>query len=158
MARSASKLARGLADLAKNYPGSPEEAGKRWAHAYAEYAADAQNNLAAPPTLAGAEALLAETLGKVWRGSRTAYTSAQGIAAALTVFWLTPPVVFGTGVVTAVGGTSALASSLPGIWASNQAGKQSSEFCANKVAAAVHAFTTTVITTTPPGPVVAPIT
>ncbi len=163
MPRSASKLANSLVDLGRNYPGSPEEAGKRWAHAYALYAADAMSipPTAAPPaSLGAAERLLAQSLGKVWKTSRTAYTSAQGMAAALTAFWLAPPVVFGAGVVSAVGGTSALASALPGIWASNQRGKQSADFCAKKVAAAVHAFTTTVITTTPfsPSPIIGPIT
>jgi hypothetical protein len=163
MPRQASKLANALVDLGKNYPASPEAAGKRWAHAYALYAADAMSipPTAAPPaSLAAGEQVLARALAAVWRSSRVAQQTAQGMASALTAFWFAPPVVFGAGVVSSVTGTSALASALPGIWASNQRGRQSAEFCAKKVAAAIHAFTSTVITTTPfsPSPIIGPIT
>ncbi len=163
MPRSVSKLANGIVDLGKNYPGSPEEAGKRWAHAYALYAADAMSipPTAAPPnSLVAGEKVLAAALAATWRSSRTANQTANQMASALTAFWLAPPVTFGAGLVTAVPGTSALASALPGIWASNQGGRQSAEFCAKKVAAAIHAFTSTVITTTPfsPSPIIGPIT
>lgn len=165
MSLVASKLANEIVKLAQanSFPGNSFEAGKRWAHAYAVYAADALSipPTAAPPaSLATAERGLATALGSVWLSSRSASTTAQGMATALTAFWLAPPVVFGAGVVTSVTGTSALSSALIGIWASNLSGKQSAEFCAKKVAAAVHAFTLTVITTTPfsPSPVVGPIT
>ena len=158
MALQQSKLASGLLELAsgKNFPKDPLEAGKRWAHAYVEYAKVAMSPVGAPPTFAGGEQILAAALASVWASSRSAPTTAQGIAAALTAFWLTPPVVFGAGVVTSVVGTSALASALPGVWASNYPGTP--EQATRKVAAAIHTFTITVITTTPGGPpVVGPI-
>jgi hypothetical protein len=162
---SSSKLSNELVKLAISggFPRDPYEAGKRWAHAYALYAADAMSipPTAAPPaSLAAGEATLAALLGALWTSSRSAPQSANGMASGLTAFWLAPPVVFGAGLVTAVTGTSALASALQGIWASNQSGKQSADFCAKKVAAAIHAFTLTVITTTPSGggPVIGAIT
>lgn len=164
MSLTASKLANEIVKLAqdKSFPKNTVEAGKRWAHAYAVYAADAMSipPTAAPPaSLTAGEQTLAAALASVWASSRTSPTTAQGMAAALTAFWLAPPVVFGAGLVTAVPGTSALAAALQGVWSSNQRGKLSAEACARKVAAAVHAFTTTVITTTPfsPSPIVGPI-
>jgi hypothetical protein len=160
----ASKFEKGILDLAngkgKSYPNNPIEAGKRWAHAYAVYAADAMSipPTAAPPaSLAAGERVLATALAAVWTSSRTAQQTATGMANALTAFWLTPPVAFGAGLVTAVQGTSALAQALPGIWASNH--HATNEQAVKKVAAAVHAFTLTVITTTPfsPSPIVGPI-
>ncbi len=163
MPRDASKLARAIVSLGTQYPKDAYEAGKRWAHAYALYAADAMSipPTAAPPaSLAANERVLATALGALWQTSRTATQTAQGMATALTAFWLSPPVVFGAGVVTAVPGTATLSSALLGVWSSNLAGKQSADFCARKVAAAVHVFTSTVITTTPfsPSPIIGPIT
>lgn len=164
MPLQANKFERGILDLAsgKSFPQNPVEAGKRWAHAYAVYAADAMSipPTAAPPnSLAVGEQVLASALAIVWTGSRTAPQTANGIASALTAFWLTPPVTFGLGLVTAVEGTPVLAQALPGIWASNQGGRKPPEVCVRTVAAAVHTFTLTVITTTPSGggPVVGPI-
>jgi hypothetical protein len=162
---TASKLANEIIKLAqdKSFPKDTLEAGKRWAHAYALYAADAMSipPTAAPPaSLVPGEQTLAAALAAVWSSSRSSPTTAQGMATALTAFWLAPPVVFGAGVVTSVTGTSALQSALISIWTSNLSGRQSADFCAKKVAAAVHTFTLTVITTTPfsPSPIVGPIT
>jgi len=156
---SASKLANEIVKLAtdKQYPKDSYEAGKRWAHAYALYAADGRASGGIPPApLTANEQVLAAALGSLWATCRDMGTDAQGMASALTIFWLSPPVVFGSGAVSAVAGTSALQSALPGVWSSNQGGKQSAEVCARKLAAVIDTFTHTV-TVTLPGPIVGPI-
>lgn len=152
MALDQSSFAQGIVDLAgRSFPKDPLEAGTRWARAYAQYAQKALSfaPTPAPPILVAGEQLLAQSLAATWRTSLTAPQTAQQIAAALTTFWFVPPVEFGLGVVTLVGGTAALGSALVGIYTSNQAGELSPDQCAQKIAAAVHAFTITVITTTP---------
>jgi len=159
MPLTASKLANEIVKLAtdKQYPKDSYEAGKRWAHAYALYAKDGRANGSIPPApLTTNEAALAAALGSLWATCKDSATNAQGMASALTIFWFSPPVVFGPGAVTAVGGTSALQSALLGIWASNLAGKQSEAVCARKLAAAIDLFTHTVVVTLP-GPIVGPI-
>lgn len=159
MSLSASKLANEIVKLNqdKSYPKDSYEAGRRWAKAYAAYAADGRASGGVPPApLTANESVLAAALGSLWASCRDPGTDAQGMASALTAFWLAPPVVFGSGAVTAVGGTSALQSALPGVWASNQGGKQSAESCAKKLAAVIDTFTHTVIVTLP-GPIVGPI-
>jgi hypothetical protein len=62
-------------------------------------------------------------------------------------------------VVTSVVGISALAQALPAVWFVNQAGKLSADAACRSVAAAIDAFTHTVIVTTPGSPpIVGPIT
>lgn len=148
-----SSFAQGILSLADgtSFPADPVEAGRRWANAYVVYASAALSfaPTPAPPIFVGGEQLLASTLASVWASSVDAFQTANQIASALTAFWFTPPVEFGLGVVTAVLGTSVLSSALPGIWTQNQLSVSPPELCAQQIAAAVHAFTMTVITTTP---------
>ena len=153
MALDQSKLVQGLLAICDgtSFPRSFEEAGKRWAHAYATYAADAQSFvLEVPPnSLAAGERVLAGQLAVAFAASYIAPQTAYALAQGLTAFWLAPPVTFGTGLVTAVGGTSALAQALPSIWLANVAGKRDARTCCQLIAAQIHAFTLTVVTTTP---------
>lgn len=86
------------------YPTNPYEAAKNIASVYASYAADATTLVgAAPPTFTEAEqqvltAILAQALSVP---APTPAVFAQALALGLTAFWLTPPVVFTGGVVTA---------------------------------------------------------
>ena len=153
MALKPSVLAQGILAIADgtSFPASYEEAGKRWAHAYAAYAKSAMSfGIPQPPnSLDAGEKVLAGIFASSFASSFLTQQTAQQMAAGLTAFWLTPPVTFGTGVVTAVGGTSALAQALPGIWASNMASRLPASTCCQLIAAAIHTFTLTVITTTP---------
>lgn len=153
MALDPSVLAQGILHIAdgKSFPKSYEEAGKRWAHAYATYAKSAQSFvLMAPPnSLDAGEKVMAGALAIAFAASFLDRQTATAMAAALTAFWLAPPVTFGTGLVTAVGGTQALAQALPSIWEGNMAARLPASACCKLIAAAIHAFTLTVVTTTP---------
>lgn len=161
MALSSSTLARALLAISDpaNIPRTPEEAGQKWAQAYADYAAAAMSPVAAPPaSLAAGQAVLARALGATFRTSLAAPQTASQMAAAFTAFWLTPPVVFGAGLVTAVTGTTVLAAGLPGVWAANTASSAPAEPAMQRVAGLLDVFTHTVIVTTPGAPpVVGPI-
>jgi hypothetical protein len=163
VALQSSTLKRGLLDLTHSFPRTYEEAAKRWAEAYATYAKDAQSPLGgSPATLAAAQAALAAALAPVFATSRDPVTTSARIAAALTQFWLTPPVAFtGTppGLVTAVLGTAALAAALPPLGASMARSHASADQAMGQLAAAFDAFTRTVIVLHPvvPAPVVGPI-
>jgi len=153
----AAKLASGLLKLSQTPPKNYVEAGRLWSEAYAQYAVTAQSPTAAPPApLEPNRQVLAAALAATFVASRNPVQTANQIASALTVFWLAPPVVFGPGVVTAVGGTQALASVLPGAWVSNTIPRMSAEAAAQKIAAVIDLFTHTVIVTSP-GPIVGPI-
>jgi len=156
---SSSKLAQELFKVVdpKSRPQDAYAAGRVWASAYAVYAADAQASGIPPAPLEANERLLATALGAAFAGSRAAGQTANGIANALTVFWFSPPVVFGAGAVTAVGGTDALAQALQGTWAVNQASRADQVQAMRNVAVVVDAFTHTVLVTLP-GPVTVPLT
>jgi hypothetical protein len=153
MALDQSKLVQGLLAICDgtSFPRSFEEAGKRWAHVYADYAQAAQSFVvqAPPNSLAAGERVLAGQLAIAFAASYIAPQTAYALAQGLTSFWLAPPVTFGTGLVTAVGGTQALAQALPGIWLANVQGRRDAQTCCKLIAAAIHAFTLTVVTTTP---------
>ena len=163
MALQQGRLARLLQDLSDESPQGFAEAGRRWSALYASYAADARSVLGgAPIGLSVAESLLTRTLAGVFATSSDPVTTAQNMAAALTAFWLLPPVAFSgatPGAVTAVGGTVFLAAALASAWGSNLASRAPAPQAAASVAAALHAFTETVIVTHPtPTPTVGPIT
>jgi hypothetical protein len=115
-----------------------------------------------PAALDAGQAVLQQALTVTFATSVDPVTTASQMANAFTAFWFLPPVVFsGTppGLVTAVGGTAALAVALPAIWLSNQLSKLTTEQSAQAIAAALDAFSRTVIVTHPvvPTPVVGPI-
>jgi hypothetical protein len=153
MALSPNVLAQAFLEIASNHPANYEEAGKRWAHAYATYAKDAltiPSPTPLPATLTGAEErVMGGVLGAAFAASFLTPQTALAFDNACTAFWFAPPVIFGAGVVTAVGGTGTLASGLPSIWAANVAGRLDSQTCCKLIAAAFHAFTLTVIVTVP---------
>src|SRR5882672_3670618 len=77
MALIPSKLAQGILDLAsgRNFPKDPYEAGRRFAHSYAQYAANALSFAPAPAppnSLTAGEHVLAAALGAIWTTSRIA--------------------------------------------------------------------------------------
>jgi hypothetical protein len=99
-----SDLSDGLEDLFEDtggFPADEAEAGKRWAKAYKDYAADA---LAGPTTpvaasLTAAEATLAEALAAGFGAAKAAGPGGVATVVALldtafVAFWLTPPVAF----------------------------------------------------------------
>lgn len=114
------------------WPASRQEAAEAWAKIYRNYAATAET---VPPVLAGvplplalaaAEVTLATALESAFAVANDPVSVANGIAAALTAFWLTPPMPFSpavppVSVVSAVVGTAALATVLANTWASNLA-------------------------------------
>ena len=76
---------------------------RRLADAYENYARAAQAPTGAPVTLKGFEKrVFATALESVLRSHSSAPQAAQAIGNAMTAFWLTPPVQFGTGLVTAI--------------------------------------------------------
>ena len=94
-------LQKGLSDIAENYPDSASDAANKMAKAYADYARGAVAG-GLPITLTGGEEkrLAAALLSAFAGGNGTPATGAMAWAAGLTAFWLSPPVVFGAGVVT----------------------------------------------------------
>ena len=160
MALSLTTLARELLKLverSREMPRDGREAGRRWARAYAEYAKAAQSPTSAPPApLTIQEQVLAAAMGVTFVSSIVSPQSATQIANALTSFWLLPPVVFGPGLVTAVGGTALLTAALQSVWLGNQASGLPPGAATRNIATAIDAFTRTVIVTSP-GPVVGPI-
>lgn len=163
MALDPNKLKQLLLQLSQSPPQTPQEAGRRWASAYAAYAADAVSPMGGSPIgLDPGEAVLGNLLGITFATSRDPNTTAQAYATGFTAFWFVPPVAFtGTppGVVTLVGGTAALAPALLSVWASNLAGRLREEQAMQAIAAVLDTFTRTVIVTHPvvPTPVVGPI-
>jgi hypothetical protein len=103
-----------------------------------------------PVTLTGAEEqVMGGVLGAAFAASFLTPQTALAFDNACTAFWFAPPVLFGPGVVTAVGGIGTLAASLPAIWAANVAGQLDAQTCCKQIAAAFHVFTLTVIVTVP---------
>jgi len=179
MALNPAKLKQGLVDVngsGKNFPKTPLEAAKRWARAYASYAADAMSlGGAAPVPLTPNEASLAAALTVVFSNPNSLPPqTAQVYAAAFTAFWFSPPVAFpltpvGTplpppvlpGIVTVVGGSAALPGLLLAAWASNFAARAPDSVAMTKLASVLDTFTRTVIVThlisVPGPPIVGPI-
>lgn len=154
-----SKLAQGLKSALTNpSPSDFVDAGRKWANAYADYASDAESlGGGGPVGLDIAQNLLAATLAATFAVSLDPVSTASQMASALTALWLAPPVVFGTGLVTAVGGTSILAAGLPAVFVANSVGQLTADQSYQALAGLIHAFTITVITTTPPAPTIGPI-
>lgn len=140
--------------MATNFPATHSEAGKRWAQAYGDYAAAAMSLAGGSPIVQGAVDALGGVLGNLFAGG----LAAPAMDAAFVAFWLAPPMAFAgpfPGVVTAVPSVPGLA----GVFASNVEGKASADAAMGAIAAALHAFTLTVIVTdaTVPTPTVGPI-
>jgi hypothetical protein len=179
MPLSSASLASALADLfegAEGYPASEADAGKRWAEAYRSYAAKAVAGTTAPVnvSLADAESTLASTLA---RGFTTAKAAGPGGVAALAAvmdgafvaFWLTPPVPFAippTGPPTMTGVVSAappgvLTGALSALFLAGVAQQASAAQQAQTMAAALDAWTRTVLVVNtpvvPPGPPLPPV-
>jgi hypothetical protein len=158
-----STLAQGLLDLTRNFPQTPQEAGRRWASVYAQYASTAKTAVGGSIiSLAAQERVLGPLLGAVFATSQLAPQTASNLASAFTSFWLLPPVPFvGSfpGIVTAVAGTAALQAGLLSVWAANFASRAPNEQAMQKIAGVIDVFTRTVIVTTAtvPSPTVGPL-
>lgn len=132
------------------YPG----AASRWADAYKDYAEDARSSFGVSPTPLDPQAL---ALAGILSTAFAALTdpSAQ-METAFISFWLTPPAVFGAGVVTvAPAGLGAL---LHSTFAQNLS-VDTPELAAENIAGVLDSWTkmVQVTTPTPGGPVTAPI-
>lgn len=126
------------------------EAAKAWAKCYSDYAAGAIScQTVGPDSLTAAIALLESALAVAFDTTDPA-SCAAAIATALTVFWLTPPIVFtGTtaGAVTAVAGTAALQAALIANWISNIANSITAVDAAAQHSGVLDTFTKTVVVT-----------
>lgn len=154
-----------LLTMTHDYPGTPQEAGQRFAAAYKEYAKTAQSVGQGNPVLSAllaAEQVLSTALGSLFASSKDAGTSGSGVASALTAFWQTPPMSFTSippplpGAVTGVTGGAALISALSSMGAVND-----ENIAIEKVATAIDTFTKTVMVTHPvpsAPPIVGPLT
>ena len=139
-------------------PGTAAACADAWGGIYVAYAAGAISpGGGGPGPLAAAQAALAAAFLSAAGGTSAAATAAA-LSAAFTAFWLTPPVSFAftppnttPGAVTLVSGTAALQAAIAGMppAATRRAG-------AEQFAAAIHAFTMTVVVTHPNTPPVVP--
>jgi hypothetical protein len=156
-------LGDGLAALFEGrngYPASTTEAAKAWAAIYRGYAAAALAGAAAPlaPGLAAAESALAGQLDTIFKRARDGATGtiAGDLDAAFVAFWLTPAIQFAsppvTGAVT-VAPPGVLGPALAGVFAAGAAQGNSAADQARAMAAAIDAWTRTVVVViTPPVP------
>lgn len=115
MALVPSVIEAGFASMIATKPSSASDACDQLANFYLAYAAPAMAG-PATPVFTGTEqvrfsAALLAILG-VSPPSGTPAQAAAAFVAAVTTFWLTPPVVFGAGVVTAFPGAGALQAAL----------------------------------------------
>lgn len=156
VALDSSALADALADaLAAPAPDFLTSA-KNWATAYAGYAAEAQSCQVVPPLPAAIEAAqetLQAALAAAFAGGVDPASTATGLATAFSFFWLLPPVAFQgvtPGVVTAVGGATALSTALVASWTENTLARASASDAASTMAAVLDAFTRTVVVTHAP--------
>src|SRR6185437_16053759 len=158
-------LTHSIANLMSTPSKAPDMA-RKWARAYASYAAGAITPLGGSPltpSLDAAEATLEEALTGIFSNPyQLAPQTASLMAAAFTSFWLLPPVVTTDappGLVTAVAGTALLQTALIATWLSNLAGRMSGEQAARGIAAALDAFSRTVLVTiaTVPTPISGPL-
>ena len=179
MPLSSASLASALEDLfagAGGHPVSETEAGERWAKAYRSYAAKALAGTTAPlnASLTAAEPILAGTLAGGFTTAKAA--GAGGVAAlaavmdgAFVAFWLAPPVAFAipatgppamTGIVS-LAPPGVLASALSALFLAGVAQQASAAQQAQALAAALDAWTRTVLVintpVTPPGPPLPPV-
>jgi hypothetical protein len=146
-------------------PGKAPDMARAWARAYASYAIDGTTVLGGHPvTLDAAQATLQGALTGIFANPyQLAPQTASQMAAAFTAFWLLPPVATldgaFPGVVTAVAGTGLLQTALVSAWVSNLASRASGEQAARGIAAALDAFSRTVVVTiaTVPDPTIGPL-
>jgi hypothetical protein len=157
-------LTHSIADLMK-VPGKAPDMARKWSRAYANYAINGQTVLGGNPvSLDAAQATLQGALtGTFSNPYQLAPQTASSMAAAFTAFWLLPPVATldgaFPGVVTAVAGTALLQAALLSAWFSNFASQARAEQAARGIAAALDAFSRTVVVTiaTIPTPTVGPL-
>jgi hypothetical protein len=155
-----SKLQGDLRAIFQNPPTDVGQTGQRWAQAYVNYAGDAITLQGGSPVgLDAGKPLLAQTLATLFAIPLSPPpATAANIAAALTAFWFLPPVATSDpGIVTAVAGTALLATALVTVWTANVAAQASADQSAAAIAAAMDAFTRTVIVTIPPVPIIGPL-
>jgi hypothetical protein len=177
VALSRTSLAGALEDLFEGAGGalaSETQAGERWGAAYRGYAANALAGTTAPlgASLKGAESTLAGRLA----GGFTAAKAAGGVAAlaalmdaAFVAFWLAPPVAFAiprtgppsmTGIVS-LAPAGVLEGALSALFLAGVAQQASAAQQARALAAALDAWTRTVLVintpVTPPGPPLLPV-
>lgn len=148
-------------------PGEAPDMARKWSRAYASYAADASTPLGGSPlssSLEAAQATLEGALTGIFSNPLSLLPQTAALmAAAFTAFWFLPPVATldgaFPGVVTAVAGTALLQAALIAAWLSNLASRAGAEQAAVGVAAALDAFSRTVVVTiaTVPSPTVGPL-
>lgn len=106
-------LQNGFLDIIRNPPKSPREAANKMAKIYADYARSATAIGAGPAVLTGTEMMrMANVLASGFNPRGGAAAASQSMIGGITTFWLTPPVVFGVGVVVSWAGSSVLGSCL----------------------------------------------
>ncbi len=157
-------LTHSISDL-MGKPAKAAEMAQKWSRAYASYAIKGVTVLGGGPvTLDAAQATLERALTGIFSNPyQLAPQTATLMATAFTTFWLLPPVATLSGafpgVVTAVAGTALLQAALISTWLSNFGARASAEQAARGVAAALDAFSRTVIVTiaTVPTPTVGPL-
>jgi len=135
-------------EVVGRWPVDKAECAYAWTKCYADYAATAQSCQGVnPSTLVSARATMQSALLLALDTIDPA-SCASAIAAAMTAFWLTPPIVFTgatAGLVSSVTGTAALQSTLILNWASNVAAHISAQDAATQHASVFDTFTKTVI-------------
>jgi hypothetical protein len=107
-------IEEGFASMIATKPATAADAATQLSDFYNTYALTGQAALS-PPTLTSTEKLrFAAALLAVYSApdSGTPALAAAGFVAAVTSFWMTPPVVFGPGLVTAFPGAPALQAAL----------------------------------------------
>ena len=149
-------LQKGLLEISRSHPKSASDAAAKMAKAYADYARGA---LAAgvPATFTGTEEKrLRVALESAFAGGNgTPATGAQGWAAGLTSFWLSPPVIFGPGAV--VSAIPPFSISVVGALSAIAAPSKAVEPPVAQVAQGLDIATRSVMVFIPPGPNPVPI-
>jgi|SRR5665213_647468 len=145
-------------------PGAAPAVARAWARAYANYGSNAISPLGGSPlSLEPSRATLETALVGIFSNPyQLPPQTASLMSLAFTAFWFLPPVVTTDtppGIVTAVAGTALLQTALLSTWLGKFAARASAEQAAVGIAAALDAFTRTVIILIPiiPTPVIGPL-
>jgi len=151
------KLKTNIKNLLTEKAETYEDAAQNWVDAYVDYAGDAKGFIYSPTIPDSAKIAMKDTLKTYFENvdAGTAALAALAMANALTLFWLTPPIVFSVVPPVAVNpltppATSVLISALTAIFMVI-GGTEDSK--AQQISSAIDTFTKTVwvINTTPPG-------
>jgi hypothetical protein len=137
-------ISDGFAGMVENNPGSAQDAASQFAAIYQAYALVAQAG-AFPPVYTGLEVLrYASILYAEFKNlSGTPVTAATAFVAAMTSFWMAPPVLFGAGAVTAFPGAPVLQTTLESLFS----GPNDKQVVAEGLAEALDTATKTVTVT-----------